>query len=184
MKNIILLFVLIAISFTSCDGKKSKSESLKDAVKEFNDTIGPIEVIKYFPDTYAETITDTLLTNGFQIKIKAFTDMSSNYLNEFTEDSIIYKHYYRNYIADVIVYKNETEVFNKRINNSFFINYDESYSSLLEDKNLNGFWINEKNALSKDNIIIDFLFCKPETQSCIYFELYIDDKGDFKIIKT
>lgn len=184
MKNFILILVLIAISFTSCDGRKSKSESLKEAVKEFNDTIGPIEVIKYFPETYAETLTDTILSNGFKIKIKAFTDMTSNYLNEFTKDTILNKYYYRNYIADVIVYKNETEVFNKRINNSFFINYDESFTSLLKDKVLNGFWINEKYVQSNNNIIIDFLFCKPETQSCIYFELYIDEKGDYKIIKT
>lgn len=180
MKNILVL-ILVFVGFMSCDGRKSKSVALKESIEEFKDSIVNIEVIKYFPETYAENVTDSILSKGFRVKIKTYTDMQNSYLNEFEHDSILNKHFYRNYIAEVTISRHQHEIFKKSIDNNFFVKNDKTLVDVFEDMTMHGVWIDQSKSIDFENVVINFLFCKPETDSCFYFEMTIDGQGQHQI---
>lgn len=181
MKYSLILFIILVSVFSSCDGRISKQESLKASVEKFNDSTGVIEIIKYFPDDYSEQVTDTLLHNGSRVRIKAFTTMNQYVLNEFNENSTVTKYYYRDYNAEILVAIKGKTTFNKTIDKTIFIEHDPSLESYLNATTLHGVWLNQSKSVDKNLTIIEFLFCKPETDNCFYFEMNINEEGNFYI---
>ncbi len=181
MKNILLL-ILVCVGVVSCDGRKSHSESLQEAVEEFRDSVGPIEIIKYIPEDYAENVTDTILSNGFRVKIKTFTDMEHSYLNEFKTDTVTNKHYYRNYIADIVVLKDEKKVLVVTIDNDFIMKNDPSMDvSFKNEMTMHGIWIDQSKSDNHNNVVLDFSFCQPETDFCYDYQMIIEANGNYQI---
>ncbi|RIA09600.1 uncharacterized protein DUF4738 [Flavobacteriaceae bacterium MAR_2010_72] len=181
MKYSIFIIILLILVFSSCDGRISKHESLKASVEKFKDSTGVIEIINYFPSDYSEQVTDTLLHNGNRVRIKAYTDMNHNVLNEFKDQSTLTKHYYRNYLAEILISKEGNTVFNKTMDKTVFIEHDPSLESYLKASTLHGVWLNQSKSINNGTFVIDFLFCKPETDTCFYFEMNIDEYGVFNI---
>ena len=75
MKNIVIIFTLITALFMSCDGRQSQRESLQNALNDFNKNQTPIDVIEYYPKEYTEIVTDTIISNTLEVKIKNYTLM-------------------------------------------------------------------------------------------------------------
>ncbi len=180
MKTLFLL-TLISVAFVSCDGRKSKSVALKESIEKLKDSAGTLETIKYFPEEYAENVRDSILSNGFRVKIKTYTDLNNSYLHEFEIDSVLNKHYYRNYIAEIEVLKNHRQILKLKVDNSFIVNNDPSSDKYLEDLTMHGVWIDQSKSNDHKNVVIDFLFCKPETDVCFYFEMTIDQEGHYQL---
>ncbi|RYH71869.1 hypothetical protein EVU94_14420 [Flavobacteriaceae bacterium 144Ye] len=184
MKYYYLFAVLLCVAFSSCDGRKSHKESLEESVTEFKDSIGPIENIKYFPEEYAETVTDTILSNGYRVKLKTYTDMENSVLNEFKVDTIVHKHYYREFIASIYIEKEGVEISNLNIDKDFIIKNDESsdfYKSFYEDALLYSVWLSEYNSTISDKIIFIISLCKPESDDCIMYETIIHYDGKVEL---
>ncbi len=174
--------VLIGL-VVSCDGRDRAKKSNTEVLKEHRLLDSFSENIRHFPEEYTETITDTLLSNGYKIRIKNFTDMRNSYLDEFEQDSILYKHYYRDSKAKISV-ANDKVVFDKLIDKAFFLNFDSSLTDFFIEANLDGVWLNEEKTLSNSKITIDVVFCKPESDICEFFNLMIDDKGEYHIVNV
>lgn len=182
MRNILILLTLISVAFISCDGRKTHSESLQEAVEAFKDSVGPIEVIKYFPEDYAENVTDTILSNGFRVKIKTYTDMENSYLDAFEGEGTIYKHYYRNYKTDIVILKNDKEVLITTVGNDFMMKNNPSLDeSFKEEMMMSGVWIDQSKSNNHANVVLDFSFCKPETDFCYHYEMTVENNGDYHI---
>ena len=62
MKNILIVLILVCVGFVSCDGRKSRSESLKKSVAEFNEKQSDVVIVSYYPKEYTEVVTDTLIS--------------------------------------------------------------------------------------------------------------------------
>ncbi|AUC81619.1 hypothetical protein [Lacinutrix sp. Bg11-31] len=182
MKNILFILTIVSILFLGCDGKDRVYKSNTDVLKEHKLLDSFSEDIKYFPEKYNEFKIDTILSNGFTVKIKSYTDMESSYLNEFKADNITHKHFYRDSKATIVVTNNGI-VFDKLIDKKTFSEFDNTFSELLKDTNMNGVWINEEKSLLNSNITINVNFCKPETDQCEFFNLIIEKDGKYRIIR-
>ena len=190
MKNYLIFLIIIVIGFTSCENRKSKSQALSESVKEFKKTVN-LETNVFIPDTYFEHEVDTLISNGYRVKIKTYTDMSNSVLFSKIKDTINYQTYYRNFKFDITVSKNEKviyqENFNKeKVNKAF--NYNPN---LVEGSDLYNF---DKLAILKsiqvnddptyqNMVVIDILYAIPESDKSASHTLFINSKGKSNIVQ-
>ena len=125
MKYFTLLLFLIITAFASCDGRDRAQNSNKDNVVNSKLSDSFFESISYFPKEYTEVITDTILSNGYHVNLKFYSDMNKNVLTEFKIDTINYKHYYREFNTSIVASKDDLTIINKTINKEFIIKHDE-----------------------------------------------------------
>ena len=77
MKNYSIILLLIAITIvTSCDGRDRALESNKERISRSNVSIDAIEIVKFVPEQYLKTVTDTLLDSKTNIQVSYYS--SSN----------------------------------------------------------------------------------------------------------
>jgi hypothetical protein len=182
--NKLIYILVIILACVSCNGGKTKTDALKTSVEKFKDSIGTLEIEKYIPETYSETITDTILSNGFKVKIKTFTDMNQNVVNEFKQDSITFKQLYREFNAQIRIHKDNKEVINFLVNKNFIVQNDPSYNlnkELYDEIIIQNVWLSEYNSTLKDKVILVVDLCKPETDNCLTFEIDIDKNGNYQV---
>ncbi|MEZ4793494.1 MAG: hypothetical protein R2783_08565 [Gelidibacter sp.] len=189
MKNILIVLMLLFVGFVSCDGRKSKSVALRESIEEFKDSIGPIEIIKYIPEDYAEIVTDTLLSNGFRIKIKTYSDMEHGIVDSISViDSITTKTIKRDFISDVTVFKDGKEIFSKKIDKPLFSATYDYHGDILKDMTLANVWVNQFMLSNQDvaQIEIDY-YRKPNVykdypeEYYLHYGLIVDTDGTFAI---
>ncbi len=130
----ISLFVLcfFVLCFAACDGRDRLHQTPQETLQESKllDSFSTKTV--YIPATYTEIKTDTILSNGFRIKIKTYSDLENNLVDTVKKDTILNQTYYREFISEVTVFKDEKEVFNKAIDKTFFTKQKDSLKSDLE----------------------------------------------------
>ncbi len=177
MKYLIFILFFISMTIISCDGRSKLYKSNQEILKEHGlyDTFS--ERINYIPESYLETTTDTILSNGYRIKIKSFTDMNNSFLNAYAENTIQHKDYYRNINTYITIIKNNEEILSKLINKDSFIEYDKSLEKSIHNKTIQGVWINEYASLVNNMVIINVMFVEPETNKHINYYLEFDAQG-------
>ena len=189
MKNLLGLFLIIAVISTSCDGRKSQSEALTESIKEFSEKV-TLQKDVYKPNDYIERQTDTLLSNGFRVKIKAYTDLNNSVVFTHIKDTINYNTYYRNFKIDISVSKNNKVIFNESIDKQKAIKFFNYKSTLLPDAEFYNF---DKLAVLKSvevnadpvntNVVaIEFLYAIPESERFASHTLIIDETGKSTIL--
>ncbi len=175
MNKLLILFILIIVTLTSCDGRGRKHKTNEDVLKENKLLDSFTENIKYIPETYTEVETDTILSNGFRVKIKTYTEMEDNVFNEFTIDTIKYKFYYRNYTGKLDVFYNDRSILKETINKSYLNkNKDKAF---WDDAIMAGIYLDEHNSTKKE-VFISVLYCIPESEICKEFNIIIDKEGN------
>ena len=138
--------------------------------------------MKYFPESYSEIETDTILNNDSRVVIKLFTDMNSSVVKTTTKDTIQLKNHYRNFNAQVIIYKSNNEIFNQIIDKTFF---KESINptSDIENSILQHVWLDELANLTENKIILDFTFTDTNKNIVSIYQVNIDTNGNYEIDK-
>ena len=131
MKHLLGLLLLLAIGFTSCEGRKTQHQALSDSIEDFKKKVN-FETNVYIPETYFEHEVDTLMGNGFRVKIKTYTDMTNSVRFSKIKDTINYQTYYRNFKFEVSVTKDEKLIYNEsfdkqKVNEAF--NYNANLAS-------------------------------------------------------
>ncbi|WP_400079983.1 hypothetical protein [Winogradskyella sp. R77965] len=178
MRNLLGLLLILGIATTSCEGRKSQNQALAESIEAFKEaTI--FEKVMYTPETYHEVVIDTLLSNGFRVKIKTYSDMNnSTLLEEFKKDTTIYKKFYREHLSDLEVYYNDSLVASKRINKSLFTNQkdlDFWKKAILGFVSINGL------KSLKNELALNIYYCVPETDICKDFLIIYDKKGKYTL---
>lgn len=179
MKNIFsfLILVLSAVVLACTDGQERTHKSPQEILQENKLLDSFSENIKYIPEKYTETITDTTLSNGFRVKISYFTDMNNSILKETKKDTIHLKEYYRERKTKIIVYKNSKELFNKTFDKtSIFKSYNLQFEE-IKDYQLNSVFINQYKSIQNNSISITVSFCTIDTNKCLFYKLSINNKG-------
>lgn len=191
MRTIIGGLLVLLIGFTSCEGRKSHSQSLAESIAEFKNNVS-LEIGVYVPETFLEREVDTLLSNGYRVKIKTFTDIENNVLFTKIKDTINYQTFYRNYKFEIKVFKHGkliyNEMFNKQKVNQLFKYYDGlNSSSLLSNFDklavLKSIQVND-NPLLINRVQIDVLYAIPESDRYASHALFIDEKGKFNVVQV
>ena len=169
MKQLLILSVCFGIlCFTSCDGKERALKIAHQNAEDSTLSKSFFESTEYFPKDYTESITDTLLTNGFRVKMLFASDMKDNLLREFKADTIHYKHYYREFNLKKVAHKNDSELLNQFIDKAYLIEQNQENKALLKDAIMHYAGIDQEASLLKNEAIIDIVYCKPETDDCLF----------------
>ncbi|WP_274475532.1 hypothetical protein [Mangrovimonas aestuarii] len=180
MRLLFLLALPLFIFAVSCDGRGRAYLSNKEVLMEHNLLESFSENVSYIPVDYTETITDTILSNGFSVRIKLFTDMENSKLLEYTKDTINYKEFYRETKAEVQVKKDNTILFDRVFNSEVFTEELPSQKEILKVVNLQAVSTEQLESSLTGNISITFSFKRPKENKLWDYRLIIDEQGNHK----
>lgn len=177
MKQFIFLLVIATIGIVSisCDGRdrvfKTKTEVLIE--NKLLDSFS--ENITFVPEAYTEVATDTILYNGFHVKLKTYTIMDKHIVNEFKQDSIVYKKYYREFVTDVIVTKNDKEIFNERIDKEFIHKHN---NNLQLNKAIINVMVNQVSSVKNHGLVLSAMIKDIQNETIKFCDILIDSEGN------
>ncbi|MDN3493679.1 hypothetical protein [Winogradskyella bathintestinalis] len=190
MKHLLALLTISIIALTSCEGRKSQSQALTESIAAFKKTVN-FETNVFIPKTYFEHEVDTLMSNGFRVKIKTYTDLSKAVRFSKIKDTINYQTHYRNFKFEVSVFKNNVKVyqehFDKQKVNKVF-NFDNTLTRDLKSYNfdtlavLKSIEVND-DLIYKNKVFIHIMYAIPESDKNVSHALIIDDKGQSNIVQ-
>lgn len=183
MKHILIVLIVIASIFVSCDGRKSHSDALKYSIEKFKDSAGPIEIVEYIPQYYSEIIRDSILSNGFSVNIKTYSDMNKSVLNNHTKDTITYKKYYRDWISKITIKKANKIIFNEIIDTDFFLKNGLNLDKQIVNVISTGVWLDEEESTKTDFIYLMAEFLDVNDNSSLIYQIKIGKKGIYSFKK-
>ncbi|WGD34651.1 hypothetical protein [Olleya sp. YS] len=176
MNKFIVLILAVFIALVSCDGRDRIHKTPQEVLIENKLLDSFSENIKYFPKEYVESTTDTVLSNGFRVKIKTYTDMENAVLQSFTVDTIKNRHYFREVISEVVVFKENKQVFKQNIDDTFLSVIDTDYI-------INEMYLDEEKSLETNNLHLIASLCIPRTVNCPVYSIIIDKYGKYEVLK-
>ncbi|WP_179335124.1 hypothetical protein [Winogradskyella costae] len=189
MKHLLGLLIIIIIGFTSCEGRKTQSQALYESIAEFKKTV-TFETNIYIPENYLEHQVDTLMSNGFRVKIKTYSDMTKDVLFSNIKDTINYQTHYRNFKFDIRVEKEGQlifeESFDKQKANKLF-GYRDDFASDSPFYNfdklaiLHSIQVDDEPSL-KNKVLIDVMYAIPETNRTALHTLFVNDNGTINMV--
>ena len=177
MKQFIFLLVIATIGIVSisCDGRDRVFKTNTEVLIENKLLDSFSEKITYVPETYTEVATDTILYNGFHVKLKTYTIMDKHIVNEFKQDSIVYKKYYREFVTDVIVTKNDKEIFNERIDKEFIHKHN---NNLQLNKAIINVMVNQVSSVKNHGLVLSAMIKDIQNETIKFCDILIDSEGN------
>ena len=172
----IITLTFLTLCLASCDGKERARTSPEENITNSHLAASFFVQEQYIPEDFTEHTTDSILSNGYQVSIKVTTNENIT-LREVKKDTLIYKNYYRDFDALIIVKKNDRIVFNQVINKRFIQNYHPDFSIAFKDEIINGVWLEEFLSTVKNNVEIALSFCEPNSDNCLFYSLIINENG-------
>jgi hypothetical protein len=185
MKHILSILLILVTVITSCDGRKTKHQALTDSIEAFKADV-TIQIDVYEPETYTEREVDTLLSNGYNVKIKAYTDMDNSVLFTKIKDTINYQTYYRNYKFEVLIEKEGKTIYQdsfdkSRMNNELENALNINSSALLDNFNTQAVLKSiqlDAELSSNDVIYIDIAYAIPNSNIIDWHTLMVTKNGE------
>ena len=176
MTRFLLLLAILSVSFISCDGRKSKRESLKQSIAEYNKRQSAIEIATYYPKEYTEVVTDTLISNHLKIHIKNYSVEDQSILISSTEKgNLKNSNFHRVFESEVTVVSSTKVIFYTHISAKEF----EPHSSdvFWNDATLQHVWVNQELS-SKKYVLLNISFINPKDNSYKWYQMSIDMDGN------
>ena len=175
MKNILFIVTFVIIACLSCDGKDRVHLSNAQILKEHKLLDSFSEDIKYFPEKYTEVAIDTILSNGFTVKIKTYADMENSILKTYKEDNIIHKKYYRNINSDIQIKNNNEIIYQATVNNAFLA---DRIKMNIQGFVISNITISEKSMLlNEPELYLRLDIKRMDDKEIIPFQFHIDKYG-------
>ena len=180
MKNLLFLLTLVSVMFIGCDGKDRVHLSNTEVLKEHKLLDSFSEKVEFIPESHVEINTDTILNNGFRVKIRYHRHIKEYVSLEYNEDSIHHiKHYY-DFVAKVTIYKGSEEIFKKDIYKRSLEKHSVYFVKKVQNLIMNPSYIDYERSLKKDEVVIVFPLCTTDTQDCLFYELIVNKNGSFE----
>ncbi|WP_411768716.1 hypothetical protein [Winogradskyella sp. A3E31] len=173
LRNIGLFLFIAAIVLTIFDGRMSSKNALDKSISEFNAKV-ELTNVTYIPEYYTERITDTILSNGYKVKIKTTTDMLSHIEVETNQDNTINKEIYRQHIVEIELQHEKTGTVRHILDQNMV-------SNSLDNLVLRAAYINEEASLFEEGIHLNLHFLNPNSKKENIFNMIIDNNGNYKI---
>lgn len=175
MKKSILLIVFITIVFYSCNNKESARENLQNSISEFSEKQTNLEVTSYYPESYTEIKTDSIISNTFKVSIKNYSRIDSKIVmsTKKTEKKTTLN-YHRVFESEIHISSASKTIFNTTMRAVDFKN--NSQSDFWNHATLEHVWVNQENSNSNElNLNISII----NTNSKAYklYELVINTEG-------
>lgn len=174
MNKLVVLIFTVLVAFLSCDGRDRVKKTNAQIQSESNLFQTFKKQVTFFPENYTETTTDTILSNGFRVKIKNYTDMNHSVLGYTSVNSIKSKQYYREVISEIEVFNNDKIIFKNNINEDFLLENKSNYVNTE-------IYIDELKSLQTNTLQLIASHCIPNTKDCNTYRIAINTSGDYTI---
>lgn len=181
MKLLLIFVVVISFTVFSCDGRDKRYKTNREILQEQNLLKSFSKSITYIPEAYIKISNDTILSNGYRVKIESYTDMEHSYLRTYVKNNIQHIHYYRQIKSIIKISKQNNDILIMPVTKDNLIAKNRSLSKTLENKIIKGIWLDEYNSNKQNKVIIDILFYEPETKNTVYCSLSFDKEGQLFI---
>ena len=146
----------IIITIFSCDGRDRKHKTNTEILTENNQLGAFRKSIKVVPESKIEIITDTILSNGFQIKIHYyFVDYDPVLKTRKTKKNAVRNTHYKNFEAKIHVSNDGIRVSKSILNKKLFYNF--SNHSFWKDAIMQYVWIDYEASIN-NNIVLNTSF--------------------------
>lgn len=170
MKKLLLLLNLICLAFLGCDGKERIHLSNTEVLKEHKLLDSFAEQVEYIPEYYTEVINDTIFSNGYDVKIKMYSD-SLRTVTVKSKENRSQSTIYRDFNADILITKQDNEILNVTFNKDH-PKIIELLSRLRMDAYyMKNVWIEEK------------LEQKYKGAPAVYLKFYAPSQNSFTVIE-
>ena len=183
MNKLLFLVLITTITIFSCEGRKSKADALKESVTKFKDSLGTLEIVEFIPEKYAEVKTDSILSNGFSISIKTYTNMKNSVIVKHKIDTITYINHHRDWISEVKVKTKDILIFNENINTEFLLKNNININDYIANVINTRVWIDQKQPIEKDSISLLTVFLNPENDDFLIYRIKIGNDGKYSFKK-
>lgn len=168
----ILLFTVLVLTFM--DGRKSRRDSLKEAVEEFSTRQNGFKSLSITPKLYTEIKTDSVV-NAFKASIKNYSLMDSQDLLK----SKTKKNYHRKFESSISVSYQDKPILETVLNaDTFEMKEDLPF---WRNATLEHAWVDLDNC-SESKLVINISFLDPETEFFKLYQLKIDSNGKKEFI--
>ena len=179
--NKLYFLIVLFISVISCDGRYRAHLSNEANLREANLLDSFSEELKFIPEKPIEIVTDTLLNNGFNIKINYYSVESSQHSNtKKNKNGFITKTYYKNFEAQFQVYKNNAFIQNGTINKAFLMAEENEGNPLWSRAIMQYVWVDD-DAMTEHSIQLNTSLNITETNEFKDFSITIFDTGEMEI---
>ncbi|WP_055445025.1 hypothetical protein [Lacinutrix himadriensis] len=172
-KHLPLLFLLLAIALSSCDGRDKKHRTTQQDLienKALDTFSGAITTV---PESYFENVTDTLFSNGYQMHTKFYSSMESGVI---VTDSTDLKTYYRDILIDIKVSKDSKEIFNNTIDKAFLMENNIFNKNDAADYLVADFWLDNMDHEDGFPILV-LQYENPKSKKQRLFRFSFHEKG-------
>lgn len=180
MKKIFIFIpCLLLVVLMSCDNRTSKRDRLQQAVSEFNKNQRLIDVSIYYPESYTETKTDSIISSTFDVSIKNYALTDQNILlNQSVKHLKKTSKYHRVFESDILVTVADKIVFERHISAEHFKSH--STSEFWNSATLEHVWVNQENSNS-EKLSLSLSFINPKRNTFKLYELHIDINGNERL---
>lgn len=175
MKNLFFIITIISVAFLSCDGRKSKSNALRDSIKEFNQNQSEIELVTFYPKEYTDLETDTLISNEVKVHIRNYSlDNETILISSSGNISSKKVNYHRVFESDIVISTPYKHILTTHISAEQFASKDSD--AFWNNATLQHVWLNEELSTTHD-IHLDMSFINPANKSYKLYRMSIDING-------
>lgn len=159
--------IVITICFTSCDGRDRMAMTPQEILQENKllDSFSEQE-IRFIPESYAEKVTDTIFSNGYEVHVKMYSDMESHITVDLEDETVNF----RDFNLEIEVKRDEKTILSLTLNKEHEIVYEHLSRLNLDEFYLRSFWVAKNNKYYKDT-------------PCIYFEYFSPISKDSSILE-
>lgn len=172
MKNLIYSIAIIGLVFTGCDSRPTQREALQKAVNEFNKKQTPLNTTTYHPREYTEIVTDTIISNTLEVKIKNYSLMDKAIKLENPDKA------HRVFESEVEVLAASTSIFKTVINTGLFATKKDSH--FWNRATLEHVWVNQELSSDKE-VYLDVSFLNPVSKDFKLYRMSVDKNGNHYI---
>ncbi|WP_452222816.1 hypothetical protein [Lacinutrix chionoecetis] len=180
MKKLFYLFIICAVAFVSCDGRdrtqKTNAEVLADS--KLLDSFS--QKTRYIPEKHTKKVTDTILDNGFNLKIKEYTTTDKEIELVENNDGITLTRRYRIINTELTIsFKDQVILENKSISN--LIKNTDALSDTTIENSLIYLNYDEIQPINTEELKLSIILFNPKLQIAQIYKLLVNSNGEYDI---
>jgi hypothetical protein len=179
MKKLIFLIFIISIVFAHFDGQERKYSNNRDVLQSSNLLESFSKKVKYTPHEPVEIVTDTILSTGFEVKLK-YLSLENNFISNITtdEDLSAKETHYKDFEAQLKVLIHGELITESLINKGLFQSY--ANAEFWKQAIMQHVWIDYQNSTNQ-YVQLNTSFRVLETETYKDFSILINSLGSIEI---
>lgn len=166
---------LVSILCLSCNGRKTKKESMEQAISAFNLKSTPVQRNTYSPESYVEIVTDTIISNSIKVRVKNYSLLDEQVLISEAVSGVTKEvNYQRVFESEISISTATKDILNTHISAKQFKAIDAD--PFWDNATLQHAWVNQELS-SAEHITLDITFINPKSDTYKFYRMSINSKG-------